>query len=127
MCKGESGLYSATEPENVIITWENGEKYVNGFPTKLQKDKQGKHIPGHKNFIPGKSELTISMKEAEKLIQEKSGTGVFPNPKGNKEIVTFDHNIGVWVDSDDPPIRLPTNKGTIHYSKNGTHIVPAHP
>lgn len=43
-----------------------------------------------------------------------------------KELVDFGENIGVWKDKYNT-LSLPTTKGTIHYSKDGAHIIPAHP
>ena len=94
------------------------------FPKNLNEGKQGKHVPGHNNYEPGKSELTISMKKASNLVNKFSGKGT---PVGtNKERVDFGEVIGNYKD----PITgksTPTTIGMIHYSKSGTHIVPARP
>ena len=44
----------------------------------------------------------------------------------NRESVDFGRVIGYYVD----PVtqeKIPTTMGTIHYSKDGAHIVPARP
>jgi hypothetical protein len=97
-------------------------------PPKIQMDKQGKHIEGHKNYQAGKSILTV---DPTRLIL-KAGTGKPANniPRGQagyKERVNFGEVIGVFVDKN-TGIGQPTTKGIIHYAKDGSaHIVPAKP
>lgn len=87
----------------------------------LHEGKQGKHVPGHNNFQPGKSEITHP--DPQSLITNGAGTGV---KHGNKEVVDFGENIGTHVSKDGT--RTPTTRGTIHYDQSGgAHIVPAHP
>ena len=94
------------------------------YPKTHNEEKQGKHIPGHNNYQEGKSELTISMSEASKLVNEYSGKGT---PVGdNKERVDFGQIIGNYKDPGTGD-SVPTTVGIIHYSKSGTHIVPARP
>ena len=150
MCKGISELYEGTKGgngENVnisssastdnsvvstdslapVVTYaKDGTKLVNGFPAKVQEEKQGKHIPGHKNYQPGKSILSISVSEADELIKEKGGTGKLVAPNSNKERVDFGIQIGTYKNHKTGEA-LPTTKGIIHYSKTGAHIVPSNP
>ncbi|WP_237089028.1 polymorphic toxin type 50 domain-containing protein [Paenibacillus larvae] len=96
-------------------------KVVNGFDATIHAGKQGKHIPGHSNYQYGKSILTAN---AQKLLEKYAGKGEWIGQ--NKERVDFGEIIGKYVD----PITgeaIETNKGIIHYSKNGAHIVPARP
>ncbi|MBQ8232421.1 MAG: minor capsid protein [Lachnospiraceae bacterium] len=93
----------------------------------IEAGKQGKHIIGHNNYISGRSYLTVSMEEAQQLVNKYAGTGVIPRDSNhnwkNREIITADKNIGINVD----PVtgeETVTRKFVIHYSKNGTHIVP---
>jgi Bacterial toxin 50 len=87
----------------------------------IHEGKQGKHVPGHNNFQPGKSELTHPDPQA--LLDKGAGTGV---KHGNKEVVDFGENIGDHVAKDGT--RSPTTRGTIHYDKSGgAHIVPSKP
>ncbi len=87
----------------------------------LNMGKQGKHIPGHNNFISGRSELTHPDPAA--LLKRGAGTGV---RHGTKEVVNFGEEIGVHVDQSGT--RTSTTRGTIHYdSQGGAHIVPAKP
>jgi hypothetical protein len=81
--------------------------------------KQEKHFPGHPNFEPGRSELTV---DPEKLLN-KAGTGQQLDP--GKERVDFGENIGRNVDLTGKA--SDTTVGIIHSGKNGSHIVPARP
>jgi RHS repeat-associated protein len=89
--------------------------------------KQGKHIKGHNNFIPGRSELTADPN----TLASKAGTGTPVDPSvprgtpGFKERVDFGQVIGDYVDSSGN--RAPTTKGIIVYGSDGIHIIPARP
>ena len=86
--------------------------------------RQGKHILGHNNYQKGKSIFNGTAADAERLIRKYSGTGI---KRGiNKEIVDFKQIIGKYVDPQTGKA-YDTTKGIIHYSKDGTHIVPARP
>lgn len=93
----------------------------------IESGKQGKHIKDHNNFIEGNSYLTVSEKEAQELVNKYAGTGdVKRDSKGrwtNKEFVTADKKIGVVVDRESGK-ETSTTRFSIHYSKNGVHIVP---
>lgn len=89
----------------------------------LHWGQQGKHIPGHNNYIPGRSILTHP--DPQSLLNDFAGKGqpvgkVPRGQPGSKERVDFGQVIGE-VDGQ------PTTKGIIHYSKKGAHIVPARP
>ena len=93
----------------------------------IEEGKQGKHILGHKNYKDGRSYLKVSAEEAQRLVDQYAGTGqIKRDSKGhwtNKEFVSADHIIGVVVDANTgEPIE--TSRFSIHYSKNGVHIVP---
>ncbi|MDU4953470.1 MAG: phage minor capsid protein [Clostridium sp.] len=96
-------------------------------PLKIEIGKQGKHILGHNNYIEGRSYLTISLEEAQELINKYAGTGEIKfTLKGEwdkKETITIDKEIGVNVSMLDG-LETKTNSFKIHYSKKGTHIVP---
>ena len=94
---------------------------------EINPQKQARHIKGAKEYVKGKSYLVITMEQARKIINEKHGTGelVFDR-KGNwkyKELIDCDMEIGVVVDLKTKE-EIRTSKGTIHYSKTGTHLVP---
>ena len=105
---------------------DDGFRKVKGHTTRLHRDAQGKHIPGHKNYVPdaGRSIFKGSLQDAQELVSQFAGTGYWPT--SNKEVVDFGKTIGTWVDGASG-VRLPTSRGTIHYGKHGTHIVPANP
>jgi hypothetical protein len=89
----------------------------------LELGSQGKHIPGHNNYIPGRSPLTHNNPQG--LLDDFAGKGQPVNnvPRGQpgfKERVDFGQVIGEVNGK-------PTTKGIIHYSKDGAHIVPANP
>jgi Pretoxin HINT domain/Bacterial toxin 50 len=91
----------------------------------IEFDKQGKHIPEHRNFMPGKSELTHP--NPQELLDKFGGTGqqVGKTPigqAGSKERIDFGETIGNHSAS-----ASPTTNGIIHYSNNGAHIVPSAP
>lgn len=96
-------------------------------PKVIESGKQGKHIKDHNNFIEGNSYLTVSEKEAQELVDKYAGTGdIKRDIKGrwtNKEFVTADKKIGVVVDRESGKENS-TSRFSIHYSKNGVHIVP---
>lgn len=96
---------------------------------KISVDKQNKHVVGSHNFEPLKS--IFEHKDPQGLLNRFAGTGIavnneVPGMAGYKELVDFKEHIGYWVErgGKNP---LPTSRGIIHYSKEGAHIVPAHP
>ncbi|WP_253197617.1 phage minor capsid protein [Clostridium algidicarnis] len=97
------------------------------LPKEILIGKQGKHILGHNNYIEGRSYLTISLEEAQELVNKYAGSGSIKfNRKGEwdkKEFIKVEKNIGINVNNDTGE-QTPTNKLKIHYSKKGTHIVP---
>ena len=110
-----SNLY----PKDIIRT-------VHGHTTKLNKEKQEKHIPGSSSYQEGKSILAISLNEAQELINQFAGTGQSLNKDKTKERIVFDKIIGKYVEPY-TKTNIITTVGIIHYSKSGTHIVPAKP
>ncbi|MEA5057468.1 MAG: phage minor capsid protein [Anaerotignum propionicum] len=96
-------------------------------PLKIETGKQGKHIIGHKNFIEGRSYLTITIEEAQEIANKYAGNGTVLLDKEGKwkmqEIIETDRIIGIDVD-DITDNEMETNKAKIHYSKKGIHIVP---
>ncbi len=141
MGSGRSGLYVGATVDTIIDkTATNGQgisigvpdetndddygSSFSGFCKEINVDKQCKHIPGSKNYEPGKSKLLISLLHAQELINLKSGKGDKINDK--KERVDFGEIIGKYIDPSTGE-ELDTSIGIIHYSKTGTHIVPAKP
>ena len=90
---------------------------------QLEPDKQGKHIPGHNNFIPGRSEFTHPNPQS--LLDKFAGSdqliGTVPRGEpGSRERVDFGVPIGTVNGQS-------TTRGIIHNSKDGAHIVPSNP
>lgn len=92
----------------------------------INHEKQARHIKDSKGYIEGRSYLTISESEAQELVNQMSCTGqVIISKNGQiKEIIKADHDVGVCIDSQTFTEEL-SNSLTIHYSKTGTHVVPA--
>lgn len=103
---------------------------VNGFPVKVKPGAQEKHIPDAPNYkqeiANGKKKSIFygDNKKAQELLDKYAGTGNIPS-KG-REVVKFDHKIGKAYDLETGKY-IETNRGTIHYSKDGAHIVPTKP
>lgn len=95
-----------------------------GGRTTLHIGRQGKHIIGNKNYLLGRSIFLGTMEEAQQLVREFSGTGTHLGP--NKERVDFGRIIGYYINPKTGE-KIPTTWGIIHYSKNGSHIVPSQP
>jgi filamentous hemagglutinin len=95
---------------------------------KINIAKQGKHIPGHNNYVPGRSKFTHP--DAQGLVDRFAGTGqsvgsIPVGLPGSRERVDFGEVIGEYIDIFG--VAAPTTKGIIHYAKDGVHIVPARP
>lgn len=105
------------------------ESLVKSF--KLEWDKQGKHVQGHRNYLPEKNKSILTHPDPQKLIDNFAGTGLkdsshLPGKPGYKELVDFGEIIGYDVHPGTGQM-TPTTWGKIHYSKNGVHIVPTKP
>ena len=96
-------------------------------PLEIEEGKQGKHILEHNNYTHGRSYITVSQNEAQDIIKSHAGKGdIKLNRKkefANKETINTDRVMGVNVNNQSS-FKTLTSKGTIHYSKNGTHLVP---
>ncbi len=96
-------------------------------PKAIDSGKQGKHIQEHNNYIPGRSYLTITEKEAQQLVNRYAGTGTIQRDHNgkfaNRELITTDKDIGVSINPKTGK-ETATNRFYIYYSKTGVHIVP---
>ncbi len=102
-------------------------KIRNTYNLEILEGKQGKHILGHNNYIEGRSYLTVSMQEAQELVNRYAGTGHIDRDKNGKwkHTETILHNSVIGVDIDNRTgQKFDTDMFKIHYSKSGTHIVP---
>ena len=102
--------------------------------TKIKAKKHNKHVEGspeyEKALADGENEyistLSVSADEAQALVDTYSGTGSVRENNGQfKETFVHSSPIGTYVDKQGNKVE--TNRGTIHYSKDGSHIVPARP
>ena len=112
MSKGISEKYD-TAPPGVHIT-------ARGFTTEVNCQKQEAHSP-QQALQTGKSVVALSLEQVQRLINECADKGAWLPP--NKEIVDFKTIIGTYVS--ETGVRTPTTIGIIHFSKTGTHLVPA--
>ena len=94
------------------------------YPKKIHVGRQGKHIVGHNNYKKGRSIFLGSTTDAQQLIKKYSGKGQRIN--ATSERVDFKKVIGKYVDEVTGK-SYDTTVGTIRYSKDGAHIVPARP
>jgi len=99
----------------------------NKIKLEVNDEKQNHHFKDSKDYVPGKSYLTITREEIQKIVNEKCGTGkVYFTKQGEwnkKEKIDCGFVIGVDIDEFTGK-ETPVTKATIHYSKTGTHLVP---
>lgn len=103
---------------------------LNHANLKMQWDKQGKHIEGHRNF-DSKNKSIFTHSDPQKLACDFGGKGMRvgnkrPGTPGYKEIVDFGEFIGYTIHPDTGE-KIATTWGKIHYAKDGIHIVPTKP
>jgi RHS repeat-associated protein len=90
----------------------------------IHDGSQGKHIPGHNNYIEGRSILSA---DAQTLLDNFHAGNINSSRviNDNKVKVNFGQTIGIHKSTDG--IATPTSWGIIHSGKQGAHIVPALP
>ena len=80
-----------------------------------------------KGYIPGRSYLTISEDELQKIVNQYAGTGAIQRDRNgnyiNKEILKFPYPVGASINPT-TGVTTVTNKLCIYYSKTGVHVVP---
>ena len=123
-----------------IATFDNAkdaQKSIDFAKLKVEQSKQNKHISGTNEYRVAqangqqKSILNNNV-DTQKLVNEYAGKGrVIPNKiplgqPGSKEVVSSNQVIGKYYDPQTQQFS-PTKNFTIHYSKNGVHIVPSRP
>lgn len=113
---------STIKSDTVMKAIESGK-----VSAKINVNKQNRHIKSSNGYIEGRSYISGTIEDAQKLVDELSGTGepVYkPNGEwNNKEKVTANKIIGVNIDPNTMK-ETDTSKATIHYSKTGSHIIP---
>ena len=105
-------------------TYYVGEHGVWVHNCKVHLGKQGKHIRGHNNYIPGRSILEA---DPEQLLGEAVDDMMksFDDAK-NSIMVQWNRVIGKHID--EVGNEVPTTRGTINFAQDGTfHIVPREP
>lgn len=95
--------------------------------TRINTQKQNRHIATSAEFTEGRSRLTVSLDEAQKIVDELKGTGepIF-DTNGEwtrKERIVCSDVVGVHVDVE-TGVETKTKKLTLIYSGTGTHLVP---
>ncbi len=125
----------ARSPETRIALEEASAKWIQTrsewfLKIEIEMDKQGKHIPSHRNFDSNAAKSIWTHSGPQVKIKELAGKGQktrgVPGQAGYQERVDCGEVIGYFV-SEDGKEKLPTTMATIHYSKKGAHIVPARP
>lgn len=98
-------------------------------PPAIHPGQQGKHIQGHNNFDPTRSELTAN---PQRLYEAYAGKGQPVNdvergqPGFRERFDTGGELIGIYRNQN-TGAEVPTTNGIIHYGLSGAHIVPAAP
>ncbi|MCC8098001.1 MAG: hypothetical protein LIO44_05500 [Eubacterium sp.] len=94
--------------------------------TKINRQKQERHLWNSSNYINGRSYLYGDVNDAQRLVDELSGTGELLFYRDgrwkNKERVSASHKIGMHIDENGN--KTETNKAMIVYSRTGSHIYP---
>lgn len=105
----------------------------NSYNLNINKGRQDKHIKGTNNYNTDLKNAKINSYllndiNPQELVNKYAGTGEIKRDRNgrwtNKEFVEHVENIGYIVNPNTNEEVL-TNRFTIHYSKIGTHIVPA--
>ena len=95
-----------------------GSKFLDSMNTQ----KQNKHIPGTKEYVPSKSGFDISAEELDTLIRNNIDKAeVLSSGKMELELPKI---VGTWK-SIDGIKQEKTNRITLHKSSTGYHAVPA--
>jgi HK97 family phage portal protein len=105
------------------------------YPLTINEQAQNKHIPGTNGYKEGRSILSISIEEAQELVNKYAGTGtlimVNDKWKDKERILSNDKDVGIYKENG--TVIGKTKNFMIYYNysdkkqKIGTHIVPAKP
>lgn len=112
------------------------------LPLSLHEGRQNKHIPGTNEYNQyvqrlkeagkhGPSRITVDVDTVKGLVDRYHGSGVLIFDKDGRwkqkeRITVHPYNIGITV-NEETGEEKETSVFTIHYSKNGYHIVPDYP
>lgn len=123
----------ATKVENLAKN-----QFADAKNLKIHEGRQNKHIEGTNEYKTykehfdqkgqyGPAKLEISKEKAQEMVDKFHGSGIINGKYPNKECVTVnDEIIGTSVNKKTGK-EVKTSVFEIHYSKDGTHIVPAYP
>ena len=137
---GKSGKKVDKTEKDDIIDFESNKNELEKaiadgkLSTKLDKKAQSAHKKGSEEYnkrienggLPSYTEL--SNMEVQKIINTHSLKGKVHIGKDGqfREVISLKENIGMFGDRRSGK-HIPTHRATIHYSKKGTHLVPASP
>ncbi|MCL1497031.1 hypothetical protein CO583_05855 [Parasaccharibacter sp. TMW2.1882] len=93
----------------------------------IHDGKQGKHIVGHNDYIPGRSIMSSDVDPVELLEGALSRKYDFLGMGPRDSIYKFDFNKKIGEYTQGEGKFSDTTIGSIHVSKKGAHIVPAAP
>ncbi|WP_219811878.1 hemagglutinin repeat-containing protein [Parasaccharibacter apium] len=93
----------------------------------IHDGKQGKHIVGHNDYIPGRSIMSSDVDPVELLEGALSRKYDFLGMGPRDSIYKFDFNKKIGEYTQGEGKFYDTTIGSIHVSKKGAHIVPAAP
>ncbi len=112
----DKGALSIQKARDAI---RNGE-----YPININPEKQKRHMEG--TSTKGRSVITVSMEELQEIVNRTAGSGVMSsNAKGEwdkKEIIHAGTVLGYTINEEN--VIIYTERGKIHYSKTGVHVVP---
>lgn len=91
---------------------------------KINPEMQNRHILGTKEYVRGRSYITISTEELQDIINYNYATGKVTVSKNGQIKETIYVNKTVGIDKDLDGAEFKTNGLKIHYSKSRTHAVP---
>ena len=91
---------------------------------EINTELQNRHILGTKEYIVGRSYMTISKEELQDIVNNNYATGKITISKSGQIKETIFVNRIIGIDKDLEGNEFETNGLKIHYSKSRTHAVP---
>lgn len=110
------------ETDAIIEAIENGE-----WPLTINVEKFNRHVLGNYEYKPGRSYLTISLEEAQNVVNENYQNAKYQFDRNFKwkhtAVIKCNKIIGCNINNKNNKI-TETDNLKVHFSKTGTHIVP---
>lgn len=138
---GNGGIIGSNNSRNgsnkqLLLEAENPYKNLQ-TPLTVDSEAQSKHFKGGKRYNDymrthkyEPSMLTISEEKVQELVNKYHGTGILKLNSSGKviesEIIIDNDEIIGYASNNQNGITQPTTAFKIHYSKDGTHIVPTY-